>query len=198
VRYSVGARRSEQSYLAYYKPPERKITGSRRPAAARRPARSTRGDLPRPRRGRWIALGPLDPGTSGLEVLTTDGTLAHRLALPESAVEREYAVRALGEPSTEQLERLLGGVELDEGPTRIASITPAGGTGSNVWYHVVFRQSRQRGLRALFDAVGIPVSRVIRVRYGPITLGDLRRGQHRALTPAEIEGLYKAAGQRLN
>jgi len=174
-------------YLAYYK------TGDARAI------RDIEGegpvlDVPRPRRGRWIDAGRLDPNTSGLLVLTTDGDLAFRLMRPETVIERVYAVRLLGEPSAEQLLELAAGIELDEGRTRIESVEKAGGAGNNFWYHVVLREGRHRELRAAFSAVGLAVSRVIRVRFGPIELGKLRRGTSRPLNSVETDALYALAG----
>ncbi len=151
-------------------------------------------ELPRPRHGRWIDVGALDPNSSGLIVLTTDGDLAFRLTRPATVVEREYAVRVLGEPSPEQLRDLEVGVQLDEGVARLASIEQAGGGANNRWYHVVLREGRHRELRAALGAVGLAVNRVIRVRFGPIELGKLRRGASRPLNVEEIDGLYALGG----
>lgn len=179
--------RERHQHLAYYK------TGETRGS------RSKEGfepvlDVPRPRRGRWIDVATLDPSASGLVVLTTDGDLAYRLMRPETVVEREYAVRLLGPPSEEQMRDLLVGVELDEGRTRIASIERTGGSDRNSWYQVLLREGRHRELRAAFAAVGLTVSRVIRVRFGPIELGKLRRGLSRPLDSAETDALYAVAG----
>jgi 23S rRNA pseudouridine2605 synthase len=100
----------------------------------------------------------------------------------------------LGEPTAEQLEALEAGVELDDGVARFASIEPAGGAANNRWYHVVLREGRHRALRTALAAVGLAVSRVIRVRFGSIELGKLRRGASRPLTGAEVAGLYALAG----
>jgi 23S rRNA pseudouridine2605 synthase len=178
--------REEHQHLAYYK------TGDA--AAARTPEGTDPVlDIPRPRHGRWIDFATLDPGTSGLLVLTTDGELAYRLMRPEIVVEREYALRLLGEPSEEQLSEVLAGVELDEGRTRIASIERAGGSERNSWYRVVLREGRHRELRAAFSAAGLAVSRIIRTRVGPIELGKLRRGMSRPLASGEIAALYGLA-----
>jgi 23S rRNA pseudouridine2605 synthase len=136
----------------------------------------------------------MDPNTSGLVVLTTDGDLASKLMHPRTVVEREYAVRLLGEPSDAQLQRLEDGVELDDGTAKIVAIERGGGHGSNAWYHLTLRESRHRDLRPALAAVGLAVSRVIRVRYHTIALGDLYRGASRPLTPAESRDLYAVAG----
>lgn len=187
IKLSPEQARSEHQHLAYYKNAE--------PRAANDDEESEPLlELPRPRHGRWIDAGALDPNSSGLIILTTDGELAFRLTRPATVVEREYAVRVLGEPSPEQLRDLETGVELDEGVARFASIEHAGGAANNRWYHVVLREGRHRELRAALAAVGLAVNRVIRVRFGPIELGKLRRGASRPLTPEEIAGLYTLAG----
>lgn len=172
--------RPHHDFLAYYKPSV------------------TRGgedelDLPRPRQGRWIDVSPLDRNTSGLVVLTTDGDLAHRLMQASAVVEREYAVRLLGEPSVTQTAELEQGIELDTGVARVAAIDARGGTGSNAWYHFTLREARQRDLRPMLAAVGLAVSRIIRVRYDGVLLGELYRGANRPLSPAETKGLYGTA-----
>ncbi|HLF12290.1 MAG TPA: pseudouridine synthase [Gammaproteobacteria bacterium] len=186
VRLSLGRGQHQHSFLAYYKP-----TGesSNRDESEPKVAKSV-APAP-PKHGRWINVGGLDTNTSGLLLLTTDGELAHRLMHPRSQIEREYAVRLLGHPTPAQVQQLLEGFELEDGPAKLDSVEPAGGTGSNVWYHVVLREGGSRELRALFDAIGLAVSRVIRVRYGPLKLGELHRGDSRPLNRAEIDALYK-------
>jgi 23S rRNA pseudouridine2605 synthase len=184
VRFPAPQR--EPSFLAYYKPSGRSDDDE---SAAEL-------DLPRPKQGRWIDVAALDAKTSGLLVLTTDGELANRLMRPGVQLERTFAVRLSGAPSDGQLQRLKDGVELEDGTFQAASIEPAGGGASNVWYHVVLRESRQRGLRAAFATTGLAVSRVIRIRYGVIELGRLRRGETRPLTAPEIDALYAAVGGR--
>jgi 23S rRNA pseudouridine2605 synthase len=176
--------RPRHGFLAYYK------------------AGATRGgeeagaalDLPRLRHGRWIDVSPLDRNTSGLVVLTTDGELASRLMHPSAVIEREYAVRLLGEPSATQIQQLEEGIQLDDGVAKIAAIAGGGGGSSNVWYRVTLRETRHRNLRPALAAVGLAVSRVIRVRYDTVALGELYRGASRPLTPTEVKALYAAAG----
>jgi 23S rRNA pseudouridine2605 synthase len=148
--------------------------------------------LPSPRGGRWISVGRLDVSTMGLLLFTTDGELAHRLMHPSYEIDREYAVRLTAAPDAVQLRRVSEGVELDDGTARFETIVSEGGTGRNVWYRVTLREGRNREVRRLFEAVGLTVGRLIRVRYGPVLLGRLRRGETRFLTPDEMKALYKA------
>jgi 23S rRNA pseudouridine2605 synthase len=133
--------------------------------------------LPRVKRGRWIAVGRLDFNTSGLLVLTTSGDLAARLMHPRYQVEREYAVRVDGALSEEETRRLLEGVLLADGPARFDSLTFEGGEGRNRWYRVALKEGRNREVRRLLEAIGRQVTRLMRVRFGPIPLPPgLRRG----------------------
>jgi 23S rRNA pseudouridine2605 synthase len=151
--------------------------------------------LPRLKQGRWIAVGRLDVNSSGLLLLTTDGALANRLMHPSHSVEREYAVRVLGPVEDAMLERLTHGVELDDGPARFEEIVDTGGAGANHWYHVVIMEGRQREVRRMWEAVGARVSRLIRVRFGNILLGNrTRQGHWRDLEAAETAELYRLVG----
>jgi 23S rRNA pseudouridine2605 synthase len=134
--------------------------------------------LPRISLGRWVAVGRLDFRTSGLLLFTTSGDLANRLAHPRYGFIREYAVRLIGELPAETRERLLKGVELEDGPARFLTLEDAGGAGVNHWYRAALSEGRNREVRRLFEAVGLTVSRLIRVRYGPFILPhNLRRGK---------------------
>lgn len=151
--------------------------------------------LPRIQNGRWIAVGRLDISTSGLLLLTTDGELANRLMHPSSEIEREYAVRVLGEITPESLQQLQTGVMLDDGMAHFDRILDSGGEGSNHWYHVTLREGRNREVRRLWEAVGMRVSRLMRIRYGNIELGrGLRPGKFRDLASDELQRLLLQVG----
>jgi 23S rRNA pseudouridine2605 synthase len=146
--------------------------------------------LPRIRGGKWVAIGRLDINSCGLMILTSSGDLANRLMHPRFEVEREYAVRTLGELDSLQAGKLLEGVELDDGPARFASLLDGGGEGSNHWYRVIICEGRKREVRRLFEAVGLMVSRLMRVRFGPVNLPPhLKRGALHELAPDEVAKL---------
>lgn len=151
--------------------------------------------LPRARNGRWIAVGRLDFNTEGLLLFTTDGELANRLMHPKYEIEREYAVRIQGELSNEDREKLLTKVMLDDGPAKFTSIEDIGGKGFNRWYKVQLSEGRNREVRRMFEAVGMPVSRLIRTRYGSISLpSGLTRGKFERLPKEVVEAWIKEAG----
>lgn len=146
--------------------------------------------LPRLRGKRWISVGRLDFNTSGLLLFTTDGELANHLMHPASNIEREYAVRILGEVSPEVLSRLKRGIKLEEGMARFDEIIDAGGTGINHWFHVILKEGRNREVRRLWESQGLKVSRLIRVRFGNITLPRwLRIGKWHEMETEDIEKL---------
>jgi 23S rRNA pseudouridine2605 synthase len=190
--------------LLYYKPVG-EVTTRRDPQ--QRPTVFQR--LPAPAGGRWVSVGRLDVNTAGLLLLTTDGSLAHRLMHPSSEVEREYLVRVRGRPGPEVLAQLLRGVQLEDGPARFDRIAPApadaaafaraeGPAGaSHSTFTVVLHEGRNREVRRLWNAAGFEVSRLLRVRYGPIGLPrELRPGMSRPGSPAEIRALGEASRGR--
>jgi 23S rRNA pseudouridine2605 synthase len=174
--------------LVYHKPAGEVTT---RKDEAGRPTVFDR--LPRIKNARWITVGRLDITTSGVLLVTTDGELAHRLMHPSYQIEREYAVRVLGEVDEAILQKLQEGVMLEDGMASFAAILDAGGTGANHWYHVIVREGRNREVRRLWESQGLQVSRLIRVRYGPIELPrSVRAGKFQDLARQDVEALYAA------
>lgn len=150
--------------------------------------------LPRVR-GRWVAIGRLDINTSGLLIFTTSGDLANHFMHPRYEVEREYAVRLMGELTEGQMLQLKEGIELEDGLAGFDNIQDKGGEGANHWYEVSLREGRNREVRRMFEAIGLMVSRLMRVRFGPISLPSrLKRGQMLELPPKEVAELMEWAG----
>ncbi len=185
----VSSARERKHYRVYYKPAG-EVTSRRDPEGRR----TVFQELKPPRHGRWISVGRLDINTSGLLLLTSDGELAHRLMHPSYAIPREYAVRLMGDLTGEQLAKVIQGVELDDGVAKLDQVRKDGGTGRNIWYRVTLHGGLNREIRRIFEALNIPVSRLIRVRYGPVSLGEMHRGDSRPLSAKEIEALYDAVG----
>ena len=186
----LGGRRESVEVLLYHKPVGEVTTRSDpegRPTVFER--------LPPPASGRWIVVGRLDVNTSGLLLFTNDGDLAHRLMHPSTEIRREYLVRLRGSPSTEVLERLRRGVELDDGPANFDSIEADSSEGSHTWCRVGLHEGRNREVRRLFEHEGFIVSRLTRIRYGSVELPrDLRGGALKPLSEAEIAELSRLAG----
>ena len=150
--------------------------------------------LPRLKGERWIAIGRLDINTSGLLLFTTDGELANRLMHPSTQVEREYAVRVMGDVKREHIVAMVDGVMLEDGPARFTDVQEFGGEGINTWFHVVILEGRNREVRRLWESQGLTVSRLKRVRYGNIFLDKrAKAGEWVELSQDEVDDLATLA-----
>ena len=184
--------------------PQKKIREDRRVILYNKPENevSTRSDpegrrtvfvlLPPLKHGRWVSIGRLDVNTSGLMLFTTDGELANKLMHPSSQIEREYAVRVLGDVSQEMVEDMHRGVIIDDHLCRFTDIQHYGGEGVNQWYHVVLMEGRNREVRKLWESQGVRVSRLKRVRFGPLFIpSSVVKGKFKELGKIEVEKLLK-------
>lgn len=154
--------------------------------------------LPPMKTAKWLAVGRLDFNTEGLLILTTSGDLANRFMHPRYEIEREYAVRTVGQLSEASRQQLLHGIKLDDGEANFLRLKDGGGEGSNHWYHVALAEGRNREVRRMFDAAGLMVSRLIRTRYGPLTLPrGLKRGRYEELDDAQVRSLFAAVGMKM-
>ena len=147
--------------------------------------------LPELQGGRWIAVGRLDLQTTGLLVLANDGELVNRMMHPSTGLDREYAVRVDGRLDDESIDRLIGGLEIDGQRHAFSDLRYYNGSGRNHWYHAVLMDGKTHAVRKLFEQVGHPVSRLKRVRYGPVVLpSSLRRGRYAELNAEDLKTLY--------
>ena len=176
--------------LAYHKPVGEVVTHDdpqNRPTVFRR--------LPKLMGGKWQSVGRLDLNTEGLLLFTSSGDLANKLMHPRFGLEREYAVRVLGALSNVEKQRLLDGIQLEDGLATFGSIEDGGGEGANHWYRVTISEGRNREVRRMLEAVGHAVSRLIRIRYGAMMLPrGLKRGAWMELDERDIRELMAAAG----
>lgn len=155
--------------------------------------------LPRIKGSRWVAVGRLDFNTEGLLVFTTSGDIANRLMHPRYGWEREYAIRVIGRIDDAARESLLAGVQLDDGPAKFAQLEDLGGDGVNAWYRAVISEGRNREVRRMLEAVGLTVSRLVRLRFGPVALPrGLARGRWAELDEADVHALLQAVRQAGN
>ena len=176
--------------IAYHKPAGEVVTHDdpqNRPTVFRK--------LPKLYQGKWQSVGRLDLNTEGLLLFSSSGELANNLMHPRFGLEREYAVRVLGKLNKEEKQRLLDGIQLDDGPAQFGSIEDGGGEGANCWYKVTISEGRNREVRRMFEAVGHAVSRLIRIRYGAMMLPrGLKRGAWMELGETDILALMNAVG----
>jgi len=157
--------------------------------------RSVFEKLPVIRSAKWLAVGRLDFNTGGLLIFTTSGELANRLMHPRFEVEREYAVRLFGSLTPAQVQELKSGVRLSDGNAKFELLEDQGGEGRNRWYRAVLKEGRNRVVRRMFEALGLQVSRLMRVRFGIVNLPPrLKRGNWIELKEAEISELLEWAG----
>lgn len=149
--------------------------------------------LPYLKQGRWVQIGRLDLNTSGLLLFTNNGDLANHLMHPRMQMEREYAVRVRGEVTQEILNNLQKGVMLEDGKAQFKQVKYKGGEGVNTWYHVVLTEGRNREVRRLWQSQGLEVSRLIRVRFGPVSMPRfLSRQESIEMSEKEVKDFLKA------
>lgn len=176
--------------ILYHKP-EGEIVSRDDPAGRR----SVFEKLPVIRSAKWLAIGRLDFNTGGLLIFTTSGELANRLMHPRFEVEREYAVRLFGALTPAQIAELKQGVRLSDGDAKFDQLEQQGGEGRNRWYRVILKEGRNRVVRRMFEALGVQVSRLMRVRFGIVDLPPrLKRGNWIELKESEIKQLLDWVG----
>ncbi len=175
----------ETQFLQYHKPDD-EICSRKDPEGRK----SVYDHLPVLVEGRWIAIGRLDLTTSGILLFTTNGELANSLMHPSAQVDREYMVRVHGRVTPELIYRLREGVRLEDGLARFTDVQQRPSKGTNQWLQVVLQEGRNHEVKRMFESQGVQVTRLIRIRFGPIPLDDaLSKGKHRLLTNKEVKQL---------
>jgi 23S rRNA pseudouridine2605 synthase len=180
--------RSDLVYLAMNKP--RGVVTAMSDPQGRPNVGDYVGHLPE----RLFHVGRLDADTEGLLILTNDGDFAHRLAHPSHGVVKTYVADVPGPVDRRLRQRLLAGIELDDGPVRVDEFRVVDSSGDRALVEVSLHEGRNHIVRRLLDVVGHPVSRLVRVAVGPVRLGDQRPGSLRELTPDELSALYSELG----
>ena len=181
----------DTQFLQYHKPDD-EICSRKDPEGRK----SVYDHLPKLTEGRWIAIGRLDLTTSGILLFTTNGELANSLMHPSAQVDREYMVRVHGRITPELIYRLREGVRLEDGLARFTDVQqrPGKGKSTNQWLQVVLQEGRNHEVKRMFESQGVQVTRLIRIRFGPIPLDDaLSKGKHRLLTNKEVKQLKALA-----
>ncbi len=175
----------ETQFLQYHKPDD-EICSRKDPEGRK----SVYDHLPKLTEGRWIAIGRLDLTTSGILLFTTNGELANALMHPSAEVDREYMVRVHGRVTPELIYRLREGVRLEDGLARFTDVQQRPSKGTNQWLQVVLQEGRNHEVKRMFESQGVQVTRLIRIRFGPIPLDDaVKKGSHRLLTNKEVKQL---------
>jgi 23S rRNA pseudouridine2605 synthase len=176
--------------IAYHKPVGELVTRSDPEGRA-----TVFDKLPKLSPGRWVAIGRLDLNSSGLLLFTDSGELANQLMHPRQEIEREYEVRVQGGLPDDAVRRLLAGIELEDGPARFKRLEPLKtheDSGTNRWYRAVLAEGRNREVRRMVEAAGARVSRLMRVRFGPVILpGHLPPGRWIEIEPAQLRSLVR-------
>ena len=191
----ISAKKVSHRFLLYNKP-EGEICTRDDPEG-----RSTVFDkLPKLKNQRWVSVGRLDFNTAGLLLFTTDGELANKLMHPSSNIDREYAVRVLGDVSKDALDKMLEGVLLEDGIYKFSDIQQGknaedGDGKANQWYYVVLMEGKNREVRRLWESQGYTVSRLKRVRFGSFFIPSaVKAGRFVDLKMKEVKELYNMGG----
>tara|TARA_A100001388_G_C28751552_1_gene492476 strand:- start:690 stop:1406 length:717 start_codon:yes stop_codon:yes gene_type:complete len=149
-------------------------------------------NLPKLKIGRWIALGRLDINTTGLLLFCNNGNLADKIIHPRNNLDREYLARIRGKPRRKELDKLLAGIKIEGNLLRFTDIVKGRETTSHTWFAMVIKEGKNRAVRKLWNSLGYEVSRLKRVRLGPIFLPpNLKAGEFRYLENEEFQKLVK-------